>query len=331
MGRQGSLWRHLRFAMAGALLFAFAPDQAMAQNEGVAFLNMPPGARAIGQGDATVADTLLGTEAMWWNPALLARLPKREIAVHNTQSLAFDANTIALAVPSKVLGTLAVSGTIVDFGSVPQTGPDPESPSGGTLGVYNYILAASYASPMGKRFNAGVTYKFIMLRNPCSGYCGPTWTDRKASTSAVDLGVQYLTPTKLPVSLGLAIRNIGPDMQVKDAAQADPLPRLVQVGARVQVPLAALERNNASLELATDFFSTNSMGEAVVGAGVTLGYRQIAFLQGGYKTGSDLTAGPSIGVGFRSGGFGLDIARRFDSFSRDLSSPPTYVMLRARF
>ena len=164
---------------------------------------------------------------------------------------------------------------------------------------------------MGKRFNAGVTYKFIMFRSPCSGYCGPTWVDAKGSTSAVDLGAQYLTPTKLPGSLGFAIRNIGPAMQVKDAAQADPLPRIVQVGARVQVPMAALERNNASLELATDFFSTNSEGKATIGAGATLGYRQLVFLQGGYKKGSDLGAGPSIGV-ISQRWVRPDIARRSD-------------------
>ena len=103
------------------------------ESEGALFLSMPP-ARAIGQGDAAVADTSLGTEAMWWNPALLARLPKREIAVHNVQSIAFDANTIALAMPSKMLRDAGGLRTIVDFGSLPYTDPNPGASSGGSFG-----------------------------------------------------------------------------------------------------------------------------------------------------------------------------------------------------
>ncbi len=329
--RHRNQWTSRAWVLTLCVLVSVLVPHALRAQVGNGFLISPVGARAVGQGDAVVADTLLGTEAMWWNPALLARLPKREVAVHHAQSIVFDLNMIALAVPSKILGTLAFSGTIADYGSLPYTDPTPGAPSGGSFGVYNYLLAAAYATPMGKRFNAGVTYKFIMFRSPCSGYCGPTWVDGKGSTSAIDLGAQYLTPTRIPVSLGLAIRNIGPDMQVKDAAQADPLPRIVQAGARVQIPMAALERNRASLELSADAFSTDGEGKPALGVGATLGYRQVLFFQGGYKKASGLDGGPSIGVGFRNGGFGVDIARRFDPFSRALSAPPTYVMLRARF
>ena len=81
------------------------PRSAAAQNGGL-FLLVPFGARAVGQGDAVVADTTLGTEAMWWNAAALAWLPKREIAIHHSQTVIANSDMLTFAVPSRVLGTL---------------------------------------------------------------------------------------------------------------------------------------------------------------------------------------------------------------------------------
>ncbi|WP_331051296.1 PorV/PorQ family protein [Gemmatimonas sp.] len=302
--------------------------KASAQASGALFLLTPLGARAVAQGDAVAADTVMGTEAMWWNPALLARLPKREIAVHHSTSFASNNDMVALAMPSKVLGTLAVSGLIVDYGSSDATDANG-FPLGGQVGVYNYQLAASYASPVGRRLSAGVTYKYIVFRRACSGNCGDNAENFSGKSSAVDLGVHYVLPTRLPVSIGASLRNVGPGLQVRDAEQADPLPRTLQVGARVDIPIAALKRNNAALEASADVFSSDS--KITTGMGLSLGYRKMAFLHAGYRGQLELGGGPSIGFGFRQGAFGLDVARRFEQFSSGFSQPPTYVMIRARF
>ncbi len=311
------------------LLTCFAPEQARAQS-GALFVLVPFGARAVAQGDAVVADTTLGTDAVWWNPASLARLPEREIAVHHASTAIARSDMIAFAAPSQVLGTIAVSALIVDYGSTEVTDVSSGSPVGGTIGTYNYQVAASYASPVGRRFNAGITYKFLMIRSACSGNCGNI-SSVSGSSSALDLGAQYVLPTTLPLSLGLSLRNLGPAMQFRDAEQADPLPRLVQVGVRVGIPSAALERNNTTVDLAADVFNAEALDGAAVGLGVTLGYRGIAFLQAGYKKQSGQGGGPSIGIGFRHGALGIDLARRFDNFSSQLGETPTYVMVRARF
>lgn len=314
-----------------AFLLSMTPTAIQAQ-QGGEFLLIPLSARAVGQGDAVIADTTLGTAAMWWNPASLSRLSKREIAVHHGQNVIYQANMVALAVPSKVLGTLSLSGLIVDYGRYPSFAPDG-SPNGGEIGTYNYQLAASYASSIGDRFSAGVTYKFLMFRNACSGYCGPNFTSASGSSNAVDFGAQYVVPIKLPLTLGAAIRNLGPSMPVRDAAQADPLPRFIQIGGRLQIPSAALKKNNASLEVSSDLMHSDAISGTAIGMGVTLGYREMLFLQGGYKAMAEdqSEGGPSIGVGFRRGGFGIDIARRFDRLSSPIGEPPTFVTLRARF
>jgi hypothetical protein len=283
----------------------------------------------VGQGEAVVADTTIGTEGMWWNPAALSRLPKREVAIHHSQTVIATSDMVTYAMPSKVLGTIAASAYLVNYGDQQATDAQTGTPIG-TITNRNYQLALSYATPIGKRFNAGLTYKFIMLRFQCSGVCGAIPVI-SGSTSALDIGAQYTLATKLPLTIGATVRNLGPALQVKDAEQADPLPRVIQVGVRGRIPVKSLNEANASLDVSADLLSASALGGGAGGLGVSLGYKEQAFLRGGYKLQQGQGAGPSVGFGFQRGGFGVDIARRFDALSSQLGEPPTYVSLRARF
>lgn len=310
------------------LVAALLPATADAQNGGL-FLLVPFGARAVGQGEAVSADTTLGTEAMWWNPAALSHLPKRELAIHHSQTVIAVSDMLTYAMPSKVLGTLAASAYLVNYGDQEAT----DSETGATLGTItnrNYQLALSYATPVGSRFSAGLTYKFVMLRFQCSGICGPLPVI-SGSTSALDVGAQYVLPTKLPITLGASARNLGPALQVKDAEQADPLPRIIQVGARTRLPIRALAEARTTVDVSADLLSAAALGGVAGGLGVSLGYREQAFFRVGYKHQQGQGAGPSVGVGLQRGSFGVDIARRFDALSSQVGEPPTYVSIRARF
>lgn len=309
-------------------LSLIAGPELHAQNGGL-YLLVPLGAHAVGQGEAVVADSTLGTEALWWNPAALARISKKELAVHHSQTLVATSDMLSFAVPSRVLGTIAGSAYLVNYGD--QSATDPVSGTEiGTITNRNYQLALSYATPVGKRLSAGLTYKFIMLRFQCTGICGniPVIS---GSTSALDMGAQYVLPTDLPIMLGASVRNLGPALQLKDAEQADPLPRVIQVGGRARLPVRALRQSGATLDVTLDVQSAAALNGAAGGLGLILGYREIAFLRGGYKLQPGDSKGPSLGFGFQRGGFALDLARRFDAASAQLGEPPTYVSLRARF
>ncbi len=312
-----------------ALAFGFATSrEAQAQN-GALYLLVPFGAHAVGQGEAVVADSTLGTEAMWWNAAALARIGKKELAVHHSQTLVATSDMLSIAVPSRILGTIAASAYLVNYGD--QSATDPVNGTEiGTITNRNYQLALSYGTPVGKRLSAGLTYKFIMLRFQCTGICGNVPVI-SGSTSALDLGAQYVLPTKMPITLGASVRNIGPALQLKDAEQADPLPRVIQIGGRARIPVAALQQSDATLDVTLDVQSAAALNGAAGGLGVILGYREVAFLRGGYKLQPGDAKGPSLGFGFQRGGFALDLARRFDAASAQLGEPPTYVSLRARF
>jgi hypothetical protein len=325
------LQRYARACIPAGVLLALCvcmARPAFAQNGGL-FLLVPFGAHAVGQGEAVVADSSLGTEAMWWNAAALARMGKREIAVHHSQTLIATSDMLTMAVPSRVLGTVAASAYLVNYGD--QAATDPINGTEiGTITNRNYQLALSYATPVGKRLSAGVTYKFIMLRFQCTGICGNVPVI-SGSTSALDLGVQYVLPTTLPITLGASVRNLGPGLQVKDAEQADPLPRVLQFGGKARLPISSLRETGASLDLTLDVQSAAALNGAAGGLGLILGYREVAYLRGGYKLQPGDAKGASIGFGFERGGFALDLARRFDTASAQLGEPPTYISLRARF
>src|SRR5215208_1660606 len=112
-------------ALAAVVTAFGAPPRAGAQGglaeDGALFLLLPVGARAVGMGQAVVADQP-GGEAVWWNPAALARAEKREVAIHHSQSLVGTGDALTLVVPSSALGVLAVSANIFNYGEIPLTG-----------------------------------------------------------------------------------------------------------------------------------------------------------------------------------------------------------------
>ena len=325
--RRPGFVRGLR-AVAVFVLGANSPSEARAQNGGL-FLLVPFGANAVAKGEAVTADSTLGTEGMWWNAAALARMGKKEVAVHHSQTLIATSDMLTFALPSRVFGTIAASVYLVNYGD--QAATDPTNGAEiGTITNRNYQLAVSYATAIGQRLSAGLTYKFVMLRFQCTGICG-NGPVISGSTSALDLGAQYVLPTSLPITIGASVRNIGPALQVKDAEQADPLPRVVQLGARARVPVPSLAAIGASLDVTVDAQRAAALNGAAGGLGVELGYRGVAFLRGGYKLQPGDAKGPSLGFGVQRGGFALDLARRFDGISAQLGEPPTYISLRARF
>lgn len=300
---------------------------AAAQNGGL-YLLMPFGARAVGQGEAVAADTTLGSEGIWWNPAALARMARGDLALHHGQTVVATTDMVTFTRPSKVLGTLAASAYLVNYGD--QQATDLNGQPVGTITNRNYQLALSYATPIGNRLSAGLTYKFAMLRFQCSGSCGDQPVI-SGSTSALDVGAQYALPTTTPVSVGISVRNLGPALQVKDAEQADPLPRVVQMGIRVQVPSKALAARKTTLDVAADVVHAPALDGAAGGVGMTLAYDHQLFVRAGYRQQPGQGKGPSLGFGYERQGFGVDLAQRYDAVSSQSGKSATYFTLRARF
>ncbi len=315
-------------ALIGLVLsFGVQPRMARAQS-GALFLLTPFGGRAVGRGEAVAADSSLGTEGIWWNPASMARMKEREGGFSYSSSLAGTAFMLSAAVPSRVLGTFAAGAYLLDT-DVGQATDSAGNPVG-DITIRNYLLAASYASPVGNRLSGGLTLKYIRFQQGCTG-CNtlPTFA---AGTSALDVGAQYRLPDVTATTVGVTLRNIGQPLQIKDAKQADPLPRLLQLGVRTRLPFKALREAGASLDVSVDVLRTAQVGASSEAIGAVLGYREQLFLSAGYKHLPDGLSAPTIGVSVQRGAFGFDLARRFEKLASEGGEPsPTYFSLHFKF
>lgn len=300
-----------------------------AQSAGAAFLLLPVGSRSVGTGEATVADTL-GVDGAWWNPAALAAMRRGELSLNGSQAFEGTSAAIGVARPSRALGTIAVSATILDYGDQGVTDPSTGGDIG-TLSIRSTVAMVSYATPIGDRLRVGLSYKYLRLAFTCSGLCGET-PQFVGTSTALDLGAQYVLPTAMPITLGAALRQLGPDFQVRDAEQADPLPRTWQVGASARIPSAQLRDNEVQVDVMTDVLGSLAYERLSARLGTAITYRGRYALRGGYTLVEGERGGPSVGLGvFLSDGMVLDIARRFDGFSAQAGQAPTYVSLRFLF
>jgi hypothetical protein len=298
---------------------------------GALFLLLPTGGRSVGLGQAVVADTL-GSESLWWNPAALARLTSTEVGVQGARNVSqvYTGSALTWARPSVRLGTIALGVNLLDAGATPLT--NNQGVELGEIALRNWQLAAAYATSIGKRLDVGLTYKFLQTRFDCSGLCSNVSVYR-SSSSVVDLGIRAQLPTSARISVGAAIRNLGPRFQINDREQADPMPTAVQVGMTLG-DVAAVRRRSGdlALRLSTDvFYDVRASADAVsLRAGTELQWRSRVFVRGGWMVQAD-GGGPSIGVGAKIDRLIFDVGTRFDGLSVASGQAPTFVSLRFGF
>jgi hypothetical protein len=325
-------------ALAGAIaLISVVAGAARAQSglaqEGALFLLLPVGARSVGMGQAVVADRA-GSESVWWNPAGIGASTRREAAIHHSQSVAGTGDAVTIIVPSSLLGVLALSVNIFDYGEQ-QTNPDPTVPvegGGGTIIPRSFIYAATYATSLGSYVTAGLTYKLIQFRIDCTGPCPDI--NFSATTSALDLGAQFLVKRSVPLVIGVAARNlVGLKLQVNDSPQSDPLPRRLQVGVQYRIDLPPRLAPETAVRLAFDLADGIHVGNPAPRFGTDIAYRDRFHVRAGYAfeaTRSE-AGGPSIGLGVSTGNLVFDVGRILSGLSADAGKAPTFLSLRYLF
>jgi hypothetical protein len=335
--------RRLRSSIAlaaGAVLASTAEAQGFgSSSDAPLYLVLPVGARATGQGLTLVAEDSAGSEAVWWNPAGIARQRNKEAAIHHSQTVAGTGDAISFVLPTRSRGVFSASVNILDLGTQ-QVTEDPNQPPVGLILVRNVIYAGTYGIAPGKSFSGGLTYKFSQLRVDCTGQCGDL-PPRAETIRAFDAGLQYRFGGNGPLTIGTALRNQQADRrarQLEGGASYDV--RLIQryvSDVRVRVAAALLDR---AAERRTD------PGVPPPGApppeqeydhdldlrvGTAVMYQDRVHMRAGYITGDGDATGPALGFGVVAGRLAFDIARAFDGLSADAGQPPTYFSLRFVF
>ena len=240
-------------------LLAFSADDVSAQTYGgTGILKIKPGARATGMGQAGVA---VGQRAhsIWWNPALLARTQKKDVAstiVKLVPDLADDVYYLNFGYTSNIegWGGIAFDMMYLSYGKTPATGED--NTYHGDFSSYEIVPAlgfgtrvigdsdpnAASAGVIGN-FDVGVSVKYILVD------LAPEWAmavvnedkDGRADAFAVDFG--GILDGRLPIlgehgtyySFGVCLQNLGSELVYIDADQADPLPRNLKVGLGLEL------------------------------------------------------------------------------------------------
>jgi len=318
-------------ALVGAGFPRPLEGQAVTQPQGAVFLLLPVGARATALGQAATADGGT-TEAIFWNPAGLAEVPRGEFAVHHYDAFFGAGDALAIAVHSARLGTIALAGYLVNYGDLDLTARDGAGIPIGRISPRNVALSMSYATDVGGGVDVGVTYKLVQFRVDCSGDC----TDVPASiatTHAADVGVRYAFGA-FPIVVGASLRNVGFKLQVENSAQADPLPTRFAVGVAYIVvrPVPGRPEDRFDLRVLADVQGAvgRAQRSAVTMFGVESGVGNLIRIRGGYSFLDSDAKGPSLGVGLKVGGMALDFARVF--FANDIGEKePFHVSFRAEF
>ena len=181
------------------LVFCTAYSQNNVATTSAAFLEIGPGARALGMGSAFVS-VANDASSLYWNPAGIANVIKPELQTFYSPWLVetqFYYNSAI--VPVGTFGTLGLSFTAVTMDEMMvRTVQDPEpSEYGQKFDAGNLSLGISFAKKLTDRFSFGVKAKFIQES---------IW-QMTAQGLAVDIGTLFIT--KKDLRIGMSISNFG--------------------------------------------------------------------------------------------------------------------------
>jgi long-subunit fatty acid transport protein len=262
------------------------------------FLKVMPSARATALGEA-YAVWATGAEAIFWNPAGLARLDNMEFSTTYINWL-FDAQQGALsyALSIRGFGALGIQLQYVDFGEFEETTnerpyiSDPNNPglTGRTFRPFSYLLGISYARYLTDKFSVGISMKYAreslfdsrkvtaMVRQGVYEEVD-TW----ANGLLFDFGIRYNTGYR-SIHLGSSVQNFGADVEY--AKESNPVPLLFRfgIGADVIGPDGFLHSGSEHnrLGVAYDIFHPNDYAQQMH-AGVEYEFAGSLALRAGYK------------------------------------------------
>lgn len=276
-----------------SLLFALLLASPAAGAETAAFLEVGAGARASGLGGAytALADD---ANAVYWNPAGLARLEKREVAAsHAELGQETRHNFLAYAHPT---GPVTVAGALTyqSYGAI--TARDATGRAAGSYEASDAAFAFAVARKTAF-VDAGVSVKYV--RSSIAG--------TEAQGAALDAGLRReLAAGSGKVVLGAALRNLGPGLKFQDRRDDLPLRSALGVAYR-------FERGHA---VAAEFQNSPRGAGSEGGVGGEFKAYEGVFLRLGYTTksaavagtGFDAARGLTLGLGLRRERFSLDYA-----------------------
>lgn len=280
------------------------------------FLGISVGPRAMAMGGAYVASNEDVT-SIYWNPGAFQQAGKSQLAFSNTDWLVgtkFRWVGLMLNIGSE--NAIGVSLTQLDYGEEEVTTVALPEGTGERWSAQDLSIGLSYCRRLTDRFSVGATVKYVDQR---------IWNE-SATAFAFDIGLLFVTGFQ-DMRLGVSMSNFGGEMKMdgRDLLQRvdiDPQnsgsnkalvgtlktdPWASPLLFRVGVAIDAYKDDMFKLTLAADALRPNDNEESV-NAGGEVGWNNMVFLRGGYKSlfGKDAEEGLSLGAGLKytAEGFG---------------------------
>lgn len=254
-------------------------------------LLIPVGARDIALGGSSIA-TVTGLDAIYWNPAGLARSPHPANAMFSHMNYIADIGIDYVAVSGAFegFGTLGLSIKSVGIGDIQVTDENNPDGTGQVINPTIVNLGLTYSRMLTDRISVGATTTLISER-----------FDRVSATGfAFSAGVQYSGLANVNgLSVGVAVKNIGPQMKfdgdgllrqgvVNDAlrpgsfykveAASFELPSTIEIGLAYNYTLT--DENYLTL---TGVFQNNNFQADEYKVGLEYNYANTFFVRGGYN------------------------------------------------
>lgn len=323
-----------RSVLAILLLVLIAPGAGAQQSdpsstEGALFLLLPVGAQAVAVGRAMT--TMQGQESAFWNPAGLAAVEQSRAVLFRGDHAVGTATAISALFVRPDVGTLGASYLLLDVGDQDLT--DADGNILGTVSVRNHLGIASAAARLPGRLDAGINFKVVQFRLSCRGICPDAGTT--ATTYAIDAGVQLAPTSGLPLRVGAMIAHVGPQLQVLNAEQADPLPSRARVAVAYDVLRNVSEGRDVqgwvTLEVQDRIRDPGSLS-VYLGSELQAGRTDALFLRAGYVASDvDQEDGARVGLGLRYETFELGIAKSLAVSTLTGETEPVHVTFSIGF
>ena len=284
------------FLLLGFISISFASGGNRTGTGGAAQLNIPVGARTIAMGGANIASAY-GIEALYWNPAGVAKMNKSVAVTFSHMSHIADIGVEYGAVAASIegFGVLSFNVKALTMDDILITTTQDPDGTGATFSPQMLVAGVSFSKLLTDNIAVGVT----------ANYISETLGQVDATGLAFNVGVSYDNLANINgLSFAVAIKNLGAEMQYDGAGllqqadvddynrppqlyKADSAP--FEIPSQFEIGFAysrSFDDMNA-LQLSTSFQNNNFSGdEYKVGAEYV--FNDLFFVRGGYAFAPDV-------------------------------------------
>lgn len=311
--------------VACVAMTAGAANKSRVGTAGAQELLIPVGARGVAIGGSSMVFTT-GVDAIYWNPAGIGHMSTGVEAIVSHMSYFADINVVygGLAVQAGDFGTLGFTLKSVSFGDIPVTTTLFPDGTGEQYSPTYLTIGATYGKAITDRIAVGVTANLVSERI----------MSMSASGIAFNIGIQYQNLAVQGLNLGIAVKNIGPNMQFSgsnllvkaDASDAlrgtqnylveaasSEMPSNLEIGLGYTKKFD--DKNSASIG---GMFRNNNYQDDEYNVGAEYNFSDLFFVRGGYtmspQTTKDLAGERgyiydySLGAGLHYGVSGIDLS-----------------------